>query len=167
MDDSFNNLFNAIMGIRDQQQELDQLFTYISTPEGEKLQNRFKRFFQTILNQYKNLYPQWFKDVEYEFEFFSDQNFYIYGEVFSQQIDTIRINLYPFISDYYYNNTSIKVIFDKIKTGSYDGMEGPLVEHQLAHIIDIKKGKRLTRQNVHGRTFRHYLTLLLNKEQII
>lgn len=163
---TFNKLYNAILGIRDQQQENDELFTFISTPEGEKIEKRFKKFFQNILNQYKNLYPLYFKNVKYEFEFFSDQQLYIFGEVFPQQLDIIRINLYPFISDYYYNNTSLKIIFEKIQDGTYEGMTEPLVEHQLAHILDFKNGKRLTKQNVHGKTFKYYLNLLLNKKKL-
>lgn len=164
MDDKFKNLYNAIMNV--QQQELDDIITFVSTPKGQKIETNMKNFFQIILNQYKQLYPFYFKNVNYYFQIFSDDDFYVYGEVFPQQKETIRINLFPFLLDYYYNNTSLNTIFNKIKTGSYDGMNGPLVEHQLAHILDLKTGRELNEQNVHDETFLYYLNLLIEKKSL-
>ena len=155
--DPFNQLYNAILN--NQQQQLDDIITFISTPKGEKVQSKLKQFFQSILKQYKSLYKQ-FKNVKYQFQLFSDDDYYVYGEVFPQQLNVIRINLYPFLLDYYYNKTPLEKIFNKIKTGSYEGMEGSLVEHQLAHILDLRRGKKLTKQNVHGKSWKQYLKLL-------
>lgn len=161
--DPFNNLYNAILN--NQQNQLNDIITFISTPKGEKIQKKIELFFRSILKQYKSLYKQ-FKDVRFQFDLFSDNDLYIYGEVFPQHLNIIRINLYPFLLDYYYNQTSLKEIFNKIKNGTYEGMEGPLVEHQLAHILDFKGGKKLTRQNVHGKSWKQYLKLLKDRGEL-
>lgn len=161
--DPFNKLYNAILN--NQQEQFDVIITFVSTPKGQKIETKLKNFFQKQLNQYKKLYKQ-FKNVTYQFEIFNDQQLYVYGQVFPQQPEVIRINLYPFLLDYYYNNTSLKDIFNKIKNGQYDGMNGPLVEHQLAHVLDLKSGKKLTRQNVHNKSFKQYLDILMNKREL-
>lgn len=161
--DPFNTLYNAIMN--NQQQELNDIITFVSTPKGQKIERKLKHFFQQILNQYKELYKQ-FRNVKYQFDLFADQQLYIYGEVFPEQLNIIRINLYPFLLDYYYNNTSLNKIFNKIKNGLYDGMEGPLIEHQLAHILDLKGGKKITKQNVHGKDWKQYLNILIKRGEL-
>lgn len=162
--DSFNKLYNAIMN--NDHQQLDEIITFISTPKGQKLEIKIKTFFQNILNTYKKLYPFYFKNVKYQFDLFSDDEYYIYGEVFPQQNEVIRINLFPFLLDYYNNNTPLNTIFNKIKTGSYNGMRGPLVEHQLAHILDLKTGRKLSKKSVHDKVFNSYLNLLIEKRSL-
>ena len=162
--DPFNKLYNAIMN--NQQEQLDDIITFISTPKGQRVQNKLKSFFQKQLKEYKKLYSFFLKDVKYQFEVFADEELYVYGQVFPQQPNIIRINLFPFLLDYYYNNISLEKIFNKIKKGTYDGMEGPLVEHQLAHVLDLNNGLKLTKQNVHGKRWKYYLDVLMNKVSI-
>lgn len=157
----FNKLFNKI--ILEQQQsdedQLDKIIYFSESITGKNIIKKLKRSLSQTLLEYKQKFPE-FKNIKLAYDMINFEENDVYAEVFPEDLDTIHINLFPFLQTCYYGqfnqNFSFENMLNQIKNGTYQNMNGPLIAHQLAHILDIKNNC-LSEINVHNETFNKYL----------
>lgn len=142
-------------------QYFDDILTLFLNEDREdikEIKEQIKQAINYTLKGYKEKFPNIFDDVTIELDCYRDSDDVdTYAKIDELNSNNILFNCYPILDKILFERKSLDDILDQLE------FDNPVIAHELAHILDIRKRGWPTKKTVHDKQFQQLLNYLINK----
>lgn len=167
--DIYNNIFKEPLLLEQKydiftDQYFDDILTLFLDEDREDIKEIKERVLQATnhtLNEFKEQFPNMFDDVTIELDCYRDSDDVdTYAKIDETNPNNILFNCYPIIDKILFERKSLDDILDELE------FDNPVIGHELAHILDIRKRGWPNKKTVHDKKFQQLFKMITKKDYI-